>query len=78
MLQMKIALRSPDPLVIYKCWLFVAMSLIQRNQFIKARWIIETVHHQVKYVTPDKILVCMCQGIWARLKYHWDNKLKYE
>ena len=72
-MQMKIALRSPDPLVLYKCWLFVAMSFIQQEDFKKARDIIKSVFFQVKSVHEDKTLVCMCRGIWARLKYYWDK-----
>merc|ERR1712186_305437 len=48
--QMAIALRSQDPLVIYKCWLFVAMSLMQQKQLKKSRMIIQTVHQNVKSI----------------------------
>jgi len=69
--QMAIALRSQDPLVIYKCWLFVAMSLMQQKQLKKSKAIIQRVHHQVKSTHDDKNLLCMCKGIWARLRYTW-------
>jgi len=69
--QMTIALRSPDPLVIYKCWLFVAMSLMQQKQLKKSKAIIQRVHQQVKSDHDDKNLLCMCKGIWARLRYTW-------
>jgi len=69
--QMAIALRSPDPLIIYKCWLFVAMSLMQQKQLKKSRIIIQTVHQNVKSIHQDKTLICMCKGIWARLKHTW-------
>ena len=69
--QMTIALRSPDPLVIYKCWLFVAMSLMQQKQLKKSKTIIQKVHQQVKSDHDGKNLLCMCKGIWARLRYTW-------
>jgi len=70
--QMAIALRSPDPLVISKCWLFVAMSLMQQKQLKKSKVIIQRVHQQVKSTPdPDKNIICMCKGIWARLRYTW-------
>jgi len=71
--QMAIALRSQDPLVIYKCWLFVAMSLMQQKQLKKSKAIIQRVHQQVKSNHDDKNLLCMCKGIWARLRYTWKN-----
>ena len=75
--QMKIALRSSDPLVICKCWLFVAMSFMQQNQLRKSKAIIQRVHENVKNNHDDKALLCMCKGIWARLQYHWQsNKIK--
>lgn len=73
--QMQVALRSPDPLVLFKCWLFVAMSLMQQMQYKQARKVIESVHYQVKTnYNQDKTLLCMCQGIWARLKYNWHRR----
>jgi hypothetical protein len=70
---MLIASRSQDPFVIYKCWLFLAMSLLQQKQLKKSREIIQRVHQQVKSTDQDKTLLCMCQGIWSRLKYTWKH-----
>ena len=71
--QMLIASRSQDPFIIYKCWLFLAMSLLQQKQLKKSREIIQRVHQQVKSTDQDKTLLCMCQGIWSRLKYTWKH-----
>lgn len=74
--QMKIALRSEDPLVIYKCWLFVAMSLLQQKRLKRSRAIIEHVFAEVKVKYNDKTLLSMCKGIWARLQHAWRNEIK--
>merc|ERR1711997_893704 len=76
--QMAIALRSQDPLVIYKCWLFVAMSLMQQKQLNQAKEIIKTVFVNVKsnHNDDDKNLIAMCKGIWARLQHAWTLEIK--
>ena len=70
--QMKIALRSEDPLVLCKCWLFVAMSYMQQKRLNEARAVISTVFIYVKSGHNDKTLIAMCKGIWARLQYVWN------
>jgi len=72
--QMKIALRSSDPYVLNKCWLFVAMSLMQQGQLQKSKYIIYQIHNSVK--EHDPVLSRMCKGIWARLQYTWKKKIK--
>ena len=76
--QMKVALRSEDPLVVYKCWLFVAMSLMQQKQLNQAKKIIKTVFVNVKsnHDDDDKNLIAMCKGIWARLQHAWTLEIK--
>ena len=71
---MKIALRSSDPYVLNKCWLFVAMSLMQQGQLQKSKYIIYQIHNSVK--EHDPVLSRMCKGIWARLQYTWKEKIK--
>lgn len=70
--QMKVALRSDDPSVIFKCWLFVAMSQMQQKQLKKSKAIIQNVYDQVKS-QEDQTLSKMCLGIWARLQHKWNN-----
>lgn len=68
-------MKSQDPLVICKCWLFVAMSLMQLKQLKRAKVVIQNVHQQVKINhDADKTLLSMCLGIWSRLKYAWKMK----
>ena len=66
---MKIALRSSDPYVLKKCWLFVAMSFMQQGQLNKSKHIIYEIHKSVR--EQDEVLSRMCRGIWARLQYAW-------
>lgn len=74
--QMKIALRSEDPAVLYKCWLFVAMSKMQQKRLKDSKMIIKNVYDNVKLHNADKNLISMCKGIWARLQYAWVQQLK--
>ena len=68
---MKVALRSEDPSVLCKCWLFVAMSYMQQRKLKRSRLIMQTVYDNVKLHHDDKNLLSMCKGIWARLQYAW-------
>ena len=74
--QMKIALRSEDPSVLCKCWLFVAMSYMQQRKLKRSRLIIRSVYDYVKCQRDDKNLRSMCKGIWARLQYAWARARK--
>jgi len=79
--QMKIALRSDDPFVIYRCWLYVAMSSMQQGHLSQSRRIIEHTYQKFSYnengrrIEHQKIKN-MCLGIWARLKYVWNSRSK--
>ena len=73
---MKVALRSEDPSVLCKCWLFVAMSYMQQRKLKRSRLIIQTVYDNVKLHHDDKNLLSMCKGIWARLQYAWARARK--
>ena len=65
---MRIALRSRDPSVVHRCWLFVAMSLMQQGSLKKARNIIRFVY-EANRDNEDQKLVNMSKGIWSRLKF---------
>lgn len=76
--QMKIALRSEDPSIIHRCWLYVAMSLMQQGKLLSSRRIIERIYREATNsshngATKNERIVKMCHGIWARLKYVWTN-----
>merc|ERR1711997_835528 len=51
--QMKIAVRSQDPFNIDRCWLYVAMSLMQQGELKKSRKIIEHIYRK----TPKNKLI---------------------
>jgi len=78
--QMKIALKSDDPFVIYRCWLYIAMSLMQQGKLSKSRKIIETVYRNFSTLnkmnrrTEDEKILKMCLGIWARLMHVWNSR----
>lgn len=74
--QMRIALKSSDPSVIFRCWLFVAMSLMQLGDLQQSKRILQNVHSAVgkKILPDDKTVLTMCLGIWARLQYAWARK----
>lgn len=78
--QMKIALKSDDPFVIYRCWLYIAMSLMQQGKLSKSRKIIEMVYRNFSTLdkmnrrTEDDKILKMCLGIWARLMHVWNSR----
>lgn len=78
--QMKIALKSDDPFVIYRCWLYVAMSLMQQGKLSSSRRIIEAVYRKfstldkMNHRTEDEKILKMCLGIWARLMHVWNSR----
>ncbi|XP_059091898.1 uncharacterized protein LOC131887332 [Tigriopus californicus] len=71
--QMRIALRSMDPSVILKCWLFMAMSLMQLQQLRRSKLIIRNVlqYNRDRGQLEDLRVNSMCQGIWSRLKFQY-------
>ncbi|XP_063992205.1 uncharacterized protein F58A4.6 [Diachasmimorpha longicaudata] len=68
--QFKLALRLGDPLLVARCKLFAALSLIQQNKLKIPKQIIPEIYNYA-VENKDKQLKKMCQGIWAKLKYHY-------
>lgn len=68
MKQFKLALRLGDPLLVARCKLYAALSLIQRDKLKVPKNIIKNVY-QFSINQNDIRLQKMCQGIWAKLKY---------
>ncbi|XP_015127100.1 uncharacterized protein F58A4.6 isoform X2 [Diachasma alloeum] len=68
--QFKLALRLGDPLLVARCKLFAALSLIQQNKLKIPRQIIPEIYNYA-VDNKDTHLKKMCQGIWAKLKYHY-------
>ena len=72
--QLIVAQKFGDKQVIAKCWLFVAMSLMQQEYYENAQKIVRHVYahcrdKSMKNLAGTGKLVAMCRGIWARLKY---------
>ncbi len=72
--QLIVAQKFGDKLVIAKCWLFVAMSLMQQEYYENAQNIVRHVYAHCRDKNMLNLagigkLVAMCRGIWARLKY---------
>nr|XP_003700240.1 PREDICTED: uncharacterized protein F58A4.6 [Megachile rotundata] len=73
MKQFKLALRLEDPLLVARCKLYAALSLIQRGKLKLPKSIIKNVY-QFSLSQNDIRLQKMCQGIWAKLKYCYKIK----
>ena len=75
---MQIVMKSNQPpSVVFRCWLFVAMSLMQQGQLKESKRIIETVYCTSKSLDDthrDQKIEKMCLGIWARLKFVWSQR----
>ncbi|XP_058059962.1 uncharacterized protein F58A4.6 [Anopheles bellator] len=72
--QMKLAFRLGDPSLVARCRLYLAISLIQKYDFSVAKHIVQTVYRTEKRQTePETRLLKMCQGIWAKLRYEYDQ-----
>ncbi|XP_024947310.1 uncharacterized protein F58A4.6 isoform X2 [Cephus cinctus] len=71
--QFELALRLDDPLLVARCKLYAALSLLQRGRLRIAKSIIRNIYtfavHQ-----KDVRLVRMCQGVWAKLQYSYKLK----
>lgn len=66
--QFELALRLGDPLLVARCNLYAALSLIQQGQFKMPKKIVRRIY-KFAVVQKDVRLQNMCQGIWAKLKY---------
>lgn len=73
MKQFKLALRLEDPLLVARCKLYAALSLIQRGNLKLPKNIIKDIY-QFSLSQKDIRLQKMCQGIWAKLKYCYKVK----
>lgn len=73
--QFEFAMRLGDPLLVARCKLYAALSLIQRGKLRIPREIVKNVYKQA-IAENDTRLENMCQGIWAKLQYC--NKVRKE
>ncbi|EAT40215.1 AAEL008038-PB [Aedes aegypti] len=71
--QMKLAIRLGEPSVIARCWLYMAIALIQKYEFAVAKRIVKRIYRKEKRQTePDTRLMNMCLGIWSKLSYEYE------
>ncbi|KAK2579711.1 hypothetical protein KPH14_011058 [Odynerus spinipes] len=76
--QFQLALRLGNPLLVARCKLYAALSLIQQNYFkIPKRMIKDT--YKFAVAQKDIRLQNMCKGVWAKFEYCYkQKKLKYK
>ncbi|XP_076344863.1 uncharacterized protein LOC143244314 isoform X1 [Tachypleus tridentatus] len=75
MQQLKVALRLGEPLLICRCRIFIAMSLLQLGYLKDTKHIIWSQYKFAKsaYGQKDFRLSNMCKAVWAHLKYQWNQ-----
>lgn len=66
--QFALALRLGDPLLVARCKLYAALSIIQQGNLRIPRIMIRDIHKFAVH-QRDTHLRRMCQGVWAKLKY---------
>ncbi|XP_034655595.1 uncharacterized protein F58A4.6 [Drosophila subobscura] len=73
--QLKIGLRLGDPFLQARCKLYYSISLIQRGHLRAAKHLIRDQYQFARvHREKDLRLVRMCQGIWLRLRYEYEQR----
>ncbi|XP_017094444.1 uncharacterized protein F58A4.6 [Drosophila bipectinata] len=73
--QLKIGMRLGDPFLQARCKLYYSISLIQRGHLRSAKHLIRQQYAFARHhVEADGRLVRMCQGIWLRLQYEYEQR----
>lgn len=70
--QFELALRLNNPLLVARCRLYSALSLIQRGCFTTPKYMIRRIY---KFALREKDvrLQNMCRGVWAKLRYTYEQ-----
>ncbi|XP_011866591.1 PREDICTED: uncharacterized protein F58A4.6 [Vollenhovia emeryi] len=68
--QFELALRLNNPLLVARCKLYAALSLIQRGHFTTPMHMIRKIY-KFAIKENDVRLQNMCQGVWAKLRYNY-------
>ncbi|KAL0133105.1 hypothetical protein PUN28_000700 [Cardiocondyla obscurior] len=68
--QFELASRLDNPLLIARCRLYAALSLIQRGYFNTPKYMIQKIY-KLAIKENDVRLKNMCQGVWAKLQYNY-------
>lgn len=69
---MRIALKLGDPILLSKCKLFLALSLMQRGRITLPKRIIKEQYNYAKNLpenSKDIRLENMCKGAWVKLQF---------
>lgn len=66
--QFELALRLDNPLLVARCRLYSALSLIQRDCFTTPKYMIQRIY-KLALREKDVRLQNMCRGVWAKLRY---------
>ncbi|XP_043268430.1 uncharacterized protein F58A4.6 [Venturia canescens] len=66
--QFTLALKLGDPLLIARCKLYAALSMIQQGNLKIPRIIIQSIF-KFALEQKDVLLARMCQGVWSKLRY---------
>ncbi|KAM7348043.1 uncharacterized protein F58A4.6 [Cochliomyia hominivorax] len=75
--QLTIGIRLGDPFLQSRCKLFYSISLIQTGRLRLAKYIIRQQYAFARsHAEIDARLVKMCKGIWLKLQYEYDQRLK--
>lgn len=82
MRQFELALRLDDPLLVARCKLYSALSLIQRGYLTAPQIMIKNIY-RLALEEKDVRLQNMCQGVWAKLQYcykqyKWQKRQSHE
>lgn len=70
--QFELALRLDNPLLIARCRLYSALSLIQRGCFTTPKYMIRGIY-KFALREKDERLQNMCRGVWAKLRYSYEQ-----
>lgn len=68
--QFELALRLDNPLLVARCRLYSALSLIQRGYFTTPQHMIRRIY-KLALREKDVRLQNMCQGVWAKLQHSY-------
>ena len=75
--QMKLAFQLGDPFLISRCKLYYSIALIQRGYISQAKKIVRAEYALAKKEQEtDPKLMKMCLGIWSKLIYTKQQKVK--
>lgn len=75
MKQFELALRLGDPLLVARCKLYAALSLIQQGQLKTPIKLVRSIY-KFAINENDIRLQNMCQGVWAKLSYCYKMQKK--